>query len=192
MHDTARLTGEAFFKVYGCTSGLIVDVGSMDVNGTLRPYAPAGMTYVGLDAVGGPGVDIVLEDPYKFPADDGWANLVVSTSCLEHADYFWLTFAEMARILAPGGFLYVSAPTGGVVHRHPVDNWRFYPDAGLALAGWAQRSGYALALVESFILPPRADHWSDFVAVFEKLSESVSQRRSRIVDTFPEALHRRP
>ena len=42
---------------------------------------------------------------------------------------FWVTFAEMARVVKAGGFVYISVPVNGPVHRHPMDCWRFYPDA---------------------------------------------------------------
>ena len=191
MHDTAMLTGQAFFRVYGDRFGpgrKILDVGSRDVNGTLRPVAGSGAEYVGVDLEAGPGVDLVLEDPNRLPYPDASFDLVISTSCLEHDPLFWLTFDEMARVTRPGGFLYISAPVQGPVHRHPVDCWRFYPDAGLALAAWAVRCGHPLILVESFHLPPRNDVWIDFVAVFERGGTVVERR---LGDLFPEAGERR-
>jgi hypothetical protein len=52
------------------------------------------------------------------------------------------------------------------VHRFPQDCWRFYPDAGAALASWAQRSDLPVTLVESFIADQGRELWNDFVAVF--------------------------
>jgi SAM-dependent methyltransferase len=169
LHDTARLTGERFFQIYAAdlTDGTVLDVGSMDVNGTLRPFVPDAMSYCGVDLAAGPNVTVVLDDPYRFPFGHEEFDVVTSTSCLEHDEFFWLTFVEMARVLKPGGFIYLNAPTGGAVHNHPIDCWRFYPDAGLALARWASRNGYEVNLVESFILPPGGEGWSDFVAVFQ-------------------------
>ena len=168
---------------------MVLDVGSLDVNGTLRPFVPPGMDYCGVDMAAGPNVSLVLDDPYRLPFGAEF-DLVISTSCLEHDEFFWLTFAEMARVAKPGGFIYMSAPTGGVVHRHPVDCWRFYPDAGVALARWADRSGWPVALVESFILPPGAAGWSDFVAVWER-EPAEARRGPLIAERFPQAMHRR-
>ena len=166
MHDTAALTGEAFFACYpGAT---ILDVGSMDVNGTLRPYAPIGSTYLGIDIAAGPAVDVVVEHAAAFPFAAAAFDLVVSSSCLEHDPMFWVTFAEMARVAA--GFIYVSAPSNGPYHGHPGDCWRFYADSAAALAQWATRCGFAVELIETFMVAPRRDVWIDNVMVFGKPS----------------------
>jgi SAM-dependent methyltransferase len=186
MHDTAQLTGAAFLKTYGRPDCRILDVGSMDVSGTLRPDAPPDATYIGVDIAPGPAVDIVLEDPHVLPFDSETFDLVVSTSCFEHDEFFWLTFAEMARVVRPGGFLYISAPSYGDVHRHPVDCWRFYPDAATALGRWAERAaGVQLKLIESFLMRPRTDTWIDFVAIYGR--EPVPLIRETIETLLPPA-----
>jgi SAM-dependent methyltransferase len=186
IHDTAALTGDAFFRCYGDPIATeldevrdedgrhehgplhILDVGSFDINGTLRPFSPMRCQYIGVDQVSGPGVDLVLEDPHVLPFVDGSFELVVSTSCIEHDPMFWLTFAEMARVVKPGGFVYISAPANGPYHGHPGDCWRFYGDAPKALAEWATHCGHTLELVEAFMMPPQGDVWIDCVAVFGK------------------------
>ena len=197
IHDTAALTGNAFFRCYGDPilddeedrRVVILDVGSQDVNGTLRPYAPQPSLYIGVDQVAGPGVDTVLDDPHALPYRDNLFDLVVSTSCLEHDPMFWLTFAEMARITAPGGFIYVSAPSNGPYHGHPGDCWRFYADAPKALADWATLCGHTLELVEAFMMPPQGDVWIDCVMVFGK---PPAPQRDRIFNLFTNISRRNP
>ena len=94
MHLTAMEHGRLFFGCYlqGRAGATIVDIGSQDVNGSLRSVAPVGCHYVGLDFVHGPGVDVVLSEPYKLPIGDGMVDAVVSSSCLEHSEFFWLLF----------------------------------------------------------------------------------------------------
>jgi SAM-dependent methyltransferase len=46
--------------------------------------------------------------------EDGMFDLVLSNAMLEHDKYFWLSLAEMRRVLAPGGLLVIGAP--GYVH----------------------------------------------------------------------------
>ncbi|MGH7093404.1 MAG: methyltransferase domain-containing protein [Stellaceae bacterium] len=185
MHDTANALGRQFFQTYlGLRPARILDVGSRDINGTLRAHAPPGSTYMGVDIEAGPGVDIVLQDPYSFPFEENEFDAVVSTSCFEHDPMFWLTFSEMIRVTRRQGHIYVNAPSNGAYHMYPSDNWRFYPDSGKALAAWAQRHGDTIALVESFIAKRQADMWNDCVMVFCK-GDAANSIAGRIADGFP-------
>ncbi len=118
-----------------------------------------------------------------FPFRNDFADCVVSSSQMEHDDFFWMTFLEYVRIIKPGGFIYINAPSNGYYHRYPNDNWRFYPDCGHVLVRWAKRNGYEVELVESFCGDRRDDVWNDYAAVFVK---GVGQSRQRyIADEFP-------
>ena len=168
MHPSALDNGRLFFQTYVHKACRVLEIGAQDVNGSLRQLAPPGCDYVGVDFVAGPGVDVVLEDPYSLPFADGSADVVVSSSCFEHVEFFWLMFNEVLRVLRPAGLFYLNAPSNGDYHRYPVDCWRFYPDAAMALLRWGQRSGYRPALLESFTTYQRLDVWNDSVAVFVK------------------------
>lgn len=170
MHDTAFENSKYFFDIYlQKRPGLkILEIGSQNVNGTIRTNAPSDCEYVGLDFVEGRGVDIVISDAYALPIDSASVDVVVSSSCLEHSEFFWLTFNEMLRILKPNGLLYINAPSNGGFHRYPVDCWRFYPDSGIALQNWSRRCGYNTVLLESFTTLRKKDQWNDFIAVFVK------------------------
>jgi hypothetical protein len=61
----------------------------------------------------------------------------VSGQALEHDRWFWVTMRNIARVLRPGGVAALIVPSAGPVHRHPVDCYRFYPDAMAAMASWA-------------------------------------------------------
>ena len=74
----------------------------------------------------------------------------------------------MCRATRDGGYIYINAPSNGLVHRYPEDHWRFYPDSGKALARWAVSQGMVVTLIESFIAKREKDIWNDFVAVFRK------------------------
>ena len=187
MHASAMFYGKTFFEVY-CSGHLpegftVVEIGSQDVNGSLRQVAPEGARYIGLDFIEGAGVDVIIEDPYKIPLPDAWADIVVSSSCFEHSEFFWLTFVEIIRILKPGGFVYVNVPSNGMYHRYPVDCWRFYPDSGEALAGWARRVGFQVNLIESFVGARSEENiWNDFVAVFQKKTDQQCCFTETILD----------
>lgn len=169
VHLTAMQTGELFFDAYWQSSfNRILDVGSRDVNGSLRSVAPVGATYIGIDVAEGPGVDQVIDDSYVYPFPDGHFDCVVSTSCWEHDPMFWLTFLECCRVLSGSGFLYVNAPSSGTYHGFPLDHWRFYPDAGLALEQWGKRMKQPVRFLESFIIGQGINHMNDYVMVFTK------------------------
>jgi hypothetical protein len=64
MHDTAMEFGAAFFNHYAkhAQDLTIVDIGSQDVNGSLRSLAPKSSKYIGVDMVAAKGVDIVIDN----------------------------------------------------------------------------------------------------------------------------------
>ena len=168
MHDTAYLTGSSFISAYASSERrVIVEIGSMDINGSLRDACPQYSTYVGLDVEHGKGVDIKIDPSMPLPLRDGFGDLTISTSQMEHDPRFWLTFLELCRITRHGGLIYMSAPSNGAYHCHPIDAWRFYPDAGHALVKWAKDHRHAITLIESFTMPRHADQWNDFVAIFQ-------------------------
>ena len=186
MHDTAMEFGALFFDTYckGVSGRTIVDIGAQDITGSLRTVVPAGNRYVGVDFAAGKGVDVVITDPYALPFEDASVDAVVSSSCFEHSEFFWLLFNEVLRILKPDGLLYINAPSNGMYHRFPVDCWRFYPDSGVALQNWGRRSGYNVAMLESFTGRRKADIWNDFVAVFVKDEAHVPAHPARMMDRF--------
>ena len=61
--------------------------GAQDINGSLRHGAPTGCRYIGVDFVPGPGVDVVLDDPYRLPFADASVDVVVSSSCLSTSNF---------------------------------------------------------------------------------------------------------
>jgi SAM-dependent methyltransferase len=191
MHPTAMQNCAAFFKCYGAAlmstpTPRVIDIGAQDVNGSLRQVVPPEFAYVGVDFVSGKGVDIVLDDPYALPFASDSAEVVISSSCFEHSEMFWVLFLEILRILKPGGLFYLNAPSNGDFHRWPVDCWRFYPDSGRALVTWAIRNGVDAALLESYTSFQNGDQWSDFIAVFVKGLQYAAGYPDRILNSRTE------
>ena len=107
----------------------LLDVGSYDVNGTYRPLVTKrGWKYTGIDIAPGPNVDIVTQDPYRFPFGRDTFDVVISGSTMEHVKAIWLWIPELVRVLKPGGLLAIITHTQFVYHPHPVDCWRIMPD----------------------------------------------------------------
>lgn len=183
MHDTAAATGRAFLELYAPKAGgRIAEIGSYDVNGTLRSGASNCDEYVGIDLGAGPGVDVVATAGERLPLPDASFDCVLASSAFEHDPKFWFTFLEMCRICKPGGYVYVSAPTNGAVHRYPLDCWRFYPDAGHALERISRDSEYPTRLIESFMTDRIVEAWNDFVGVFQRDGAvPIDERIHRII-----------
>ena len=167
MHDTAMQIGMKFIETYSSPSRrFILEIGSLDVNGSLRDMCPPHCTYIGLDVDHGKGVDIKIDPLKPIPIRSEFSDLTISSSQMEHDPKFWSTFLELCRVTKPGGFIYLNVPSNGVFHSYPIDAWRFYPDAGKALASFARDSGYSISLLESFTALRNEDIWNDFVAIF--------------------------
>lgn len=118
--------------------GKVLDVGASGKRPFFRNlWQEGGWSYDGLDLAEGPNIDIVLEDAWKFPIESDSYDAVISGQMLEHNEFFWLTFLEMARVLKTGGLMIHIAPSRGMEHRDPQDCWRFYRDGMEAMAKWA-------------------------------------------------------
>ena len=125
---------------------------------------------MGLDIEPGHNVDFVPRDPYEWSelATESF-DVVVSNQTFEHIPHFWITAAEIARILRVGGLVCVIVPSAGNVHRFPLDCWRFYPDSWRAVCDYV-----GLELLETyreepnwrFIVPGAG--WKDAMMVASK------------------------
>lgn len=106
----------------------VIEVGSYDVNGTVRPHIEAHgpASYLGADISEGPGVDLVAnvaDLPGAFP--DGF-DVVVSTEMLEHVEDWRSAMLALAALVNVGGFLVVSTRSPGFpYHPYPIDCWRY-------------------------------------------------------------------
>lgn len=188
MHDTAMKHAKLFFQTYAdhVPNPRVLDLGAQDVNGSLREVAPLTADYVGADFIEAKGVDVVLEDAYNLPFESESFDICVSSSCFEHSEFFWLAFNEVMRVLKPHGLFYLNVPANGDFHRYPVDCWRFYPDAAMALVNWGRRSGYNPLVLETFCGRQGFSGWNDNVSVFVKDRNHSQRYKARIMDGFGE------
>ena len=183
MHQTAIQNAVDFFETYKVLDNdLVVEIGSQDVNGSIRNVIPSNVRYIGVDFVAGKGVDVILNDPYVLPFENGSVDRVVCSSCFEHSEMFWVLFLEILRVLKPRGLFYLNVPSNGPFHQYPVDCWRFYPDSGRGLVAWAKRNQYHSALLESYTSKKDRTVWNDYVAIFIRDEAFVSSFSSRIID----------
>jgi SAM-dependent methyltransferase len=108
----------------------VLDVGSMDVNGTVRSLFLGASEYVGIDMRAGKDVDRVMtaEDlPKHFEA--GYFDVVVCSNALEHMERWQDAIRGMWFVLKEGGTLTIVTPTKEKGrHGYPDDYWRFTLD----------------------------------------------------------------
>jgi SAM-dependent methyltransferase len=164
----------------------VLDIGAADINGNnfdaIHETLFYGLNstfllrYFGLDIEAGYNVDVVRDpNAEKLWDQDEVFDVIISSNCFEHDDFFWETFLKIAAALKPGGFILLVAPSTQPMHRYPVDNWRFYPDSGLALAKYARKKGEFLYNIYSDV--PEKDY--DYVGIFYK-PESHSVPRATL------------
>jgi SAM-dependent methyltransferase len=107
----------------------VLEVGSMDVNGSLRPIVmqlnPA--KYVGVDLDLGPGVDEICASENlieRFGRNS--VDLLITTEMLEHVRDWRSVVHNLKHVVKPGGVLLVTTRSRGYpLHGYPSDYWRF-------------------------------------------------------------------
>ena len=107
----------------------VIEVGALDVNGSLRSNVEAlgPSSYVGVDLEMGTGVDRVC-DATELISQFGGASvdLVLSTEMLEHVREWRAVISNMKNLLKPGGVLLITTRSKGYgYHGAPFDIWRY-------------------------------------------------------------------
>jgi hypothetical protein len=108
-------------------SGNVLEIGSRARSGITRHHmVPTKLSYVGLDVMTGPNVDLV-GDAHELSAVVGTQKFVAafSLSVFEHLAMPWKVVLELNRVLVPGGLVFVNTPQTWPLHDEPCDFWRF-------------------------------------------------------------------
>ena len=107
----------------------VIDVGSLDVNGSLRQtvesLGPA--EYVGVDIRQGPGVDVICraEDIVERFGKESF-DIVVSTELLEHVRDWRRVISNIKRVCKRSGVILITTRSYGFPeHDYPFDFWRY-------------------------------------------------------------------
>ena len=88
----------------------ILEVGSLNINGSFRELVDNSRQYIGIDVGPGPGVDVVVPGQ-NYDGSSNYFDIVVSSECFEHNPYWLETFFNMIRMCRPGGLVLMSCAT---------------------------------------------------------------------------------
>lgn len=141
MHKTSHLKMQWFKEKYlnNLDNLDILDVGALDKKGNYNYrdiFDAENWSYTGLDFEDGNNVDILVTDIYNwFEIEDESYDVIISGQLFQHLEYFWLTMNEIERVLKPGGYVCIIAPSAGPKHGGNVPNcYRFHEDGFNAIA----------------------------------------------------------
>ena len=139
MHKSSILRMQWFASEYLKNKSMkkVLDVGSLDINGSYRSIFDDNFEYTGLDLVIGKNVDICVKNPYHWNMiESNYYDVVISGQALEHSAFFWVLFAEIIRVTKKNGIICIIVPRGFHKHRYPIDCWRFLEDGMTSLANY--------------------------------------------------------
>ena len=93
----------------------VLEVGSLNINGTVRDFFAA-ENYLGLDLIEGKDVDLVRSGN-EYDAPDNFFDTIISTECFEHDKHWKETFQNMYRMTKVGGMVIFTCASDGR-HEH--------------------------------------------------------------------------
>ncbi|TDR94727.1 class I SAM-dependent methyltransferase [Enterovirga rhinocerotis] len=174
--DKARVFRSAYLAGVEDQPLAILDVGSAIVDPTQHSNRDAmtnpRWTPTGLDIEPGLNVDVAVADPYDWrEVQSASIDVVTCSEVFEHAEYFWVTIHEIARVLKPNGLAFITSPSSGPLHRFPVDCWRFYDDGLPAVARYGGLTVLE-AQVQWMPVYRKGMQWRDASIVLQKPAHS--------------------
>jgi hypothetical protein len=109
------------FPLHFSDSVNILEVGSQDINGSIRDFFSNASGFLGVDLGIAPGVDWVIPgELVELP--DGWAEVVISTECFEHCRDWEKVFVNMLRIAAPRSLVIITCASPGRTTHGAIDS----------------------------------------------------------------------
>lgn len=111
----------------------VLEIGSADVNGSIRPFF-AGSDYTGVDLSAGPGVDVIASG-HELALPDQHVDLAISCECFEHNPLWCETFVNMHRMTMAGGVIVITCASRGRAE-HGTTRTRPDESPGSQSLGW--------------------------------------------------------
>lgn len=91
-----------------------LEFGARDINGNVRFLFVRSRSFVGVDCVAGPNVDVVcLAHEYRPTPPEKTFDVAFCTEMLEHDPFWATTLATMETLTRPGGLLFFTCATTG-------------------------------------------------------------------------------
>ena len=119
---------------------VVIEVGSRNINGSVRGFFRGAPIYIGIDLVAGPGVDLIADGAFFAPLVR--PDRVVCCEVLEHTERAGQIIANAWAELTDGGWLIVTAANEARAPHSAVDGGalragEFYRGVSRAiLHGW--------------------------------------------------------
>ena len=116
MHYSSMVKMGRFAAEHDQEGQTVVDIGSLNINGTYRDLFPKS-TYIGVDIVKGPNVDVIMGS--KEWDDLKNVDVIISGQTLEHVEDIPKFMKSIFDVLKIDGMLCIIAPSDGPVHEPP-------------------------------------------------------------------------
>lgn len=131
MHPSVLAWFEQTLTAEDVAGKSVLEVGSYDVNGSVRPHVESlgPSRYLGVDAGPGPRVDQVVDCMELVQTVGADWDIVISTEMLEHVRDWRTCLLQLVEALTPGGLLMLTTRGPGFpYHPYPEDHWRYTPE----------------------------------------------------------------
>jgi len=132
-HKSCLEFGERYLFHDEIKNKRVLEIGSQNVNGSLRPFIESmtPLEYIGIDVMKGKGVDKILGvEQIVEVFDENSFDLVIATELLEHVFDWKIAVLNIKKVCKPNGIILVTTRSPGFAyHGYPKNNfpdyWRF-------------------------------------------------------------------
>ena len=144
----ASLLPDFVARLHAIRDARVLELGTRRSNPAVstihRDWAAADATFVRSDFEAGLDVDVVADVhtlSQAFPEEH--FDAIIAASVWEHVQRPWVATPQVAKVLKPGGQIFIQTHQSFHVHGYPNDYWRFtrealetlFLDAGLRVVG---------------------------------------------------------